>query len=107
MRKAEQLVINELVKGYVELVNAEIDEAQLVGKLRTCNAKVYETKSFYILKSYNTVVACIYKQTDTLVDFSRLVYGYTSTTAQHISKFEKDYCTGKWNCKERLQYREV
>lgn len=107
MRKAEQLAINEEVKGYVERVNTEIDAAQLVAKLRTCNAYVYETKSFYFLKSYNTIVSCIYKPTDTLVDFLRLVYGYTSTSAQHISKFEKDYCTGKWNCKERLQYREV
>lgn len=75
--------------------------------LRTCNAKVYETPSYYVLRSYNTIVAFICKETDTLYDVLRYVYGYTSTSAQHISKFEKDYCAGKWNCKMRLTYRAV
>ena len=39
--------------------------------------------------------------------FLRAVYGYTSTSAQHISKFDKDYGRGTWGCKERVTYREV
>ena len=76
-------------------------------KLRSCNARVYELPSYYVLESYNTIVAFIDKNTDTLYDVLRMVYGYTSTSAQHISKFEKDYCNGKWNCAERFTYRDI
>ena len=107
MKKAKQYQINEDVKHFLDVLVTELNTANKVARLRTYNAYVYETKSFYILKSYRTFVACIYKPTDTLVDFIRFVYGYTSASAHHISKFEKDYCTGKWKCKERLRYREV
>ena len=52
-------------------------------------------------------MAAIDVRTDTLYDFLRYVYGYTSTSAQHISKFSKDYGMGKWGCANRLTYREV
>lgn len=76
-------------------------------RLRTCQAYVYETPSFYVLRSYNTVVAIIDKSSDICYDFLRAVYGYTITSAQHISKFDKDYGRGKLACKERVTYREV
>lgn len=76
-------------------------------RLRTCQAYVYETPSFYVLRSYNTVVAIIEKSTDTCYDFLRGVYGYTNTSAQHISKFDKDYGRSTCGCKERVTYREV
>lgn len=72
-------------------------------RLRTCQALVMETKNYYILRSYGTYVACIEKSSDTLVDVLRTVFGYTATSCQHISKFEKDYCAGKWNCANRLR----
>lgn len=76
-------------------------------RLCTCQAYVYETPSFYVLRSYNTVVAIIEKKTDTCYDFLRGVYGYTSTSAQHISKFDKDYGRGTCGCIQRVTYREV
>lgn len=76
-------------------------------KLRTCQACVIETEHYYILRSYRTFVAAIAKDADVLYDFLRFTYGYTSTSAQHISKFEKDYCKGKWSCAERLTYRSL
>lgn len=74
-------------------------------RLRSCNAWVYETENYFILRSYNTLVACINKNTDTLSDVLRTVYGYTSTSAQHISKFNHDYCKGHWGCSVRLVAR--
>lgn len=76
-------------------LNAAMDELKTslfpCRRLRTCSAWVYETEHYYILKSYDTVVACIHKESDTLFDGLRLVYGYTLTSGQHIRKFSKDY----------------
>lgn len=61
-------------------------------RLRTCSAWVYETEHFYILRSYNTFyVAIIRKENAQCYDLLRYVYGYTSTSAQHIAKFCSDY----------------
>lgn len=60
-------------------------------QLRHCKACVYETDTWYLLKSYNTLVAAIRKTTGDCFDALRYVYGYTSTSAQHIAKFRNDY----------------
>jgi hypothetical protein len=93
----------------VNRYNEEVKETILYHGtyLRTCQAYVYETPSFYVLRSYNTVVAIIDKSRDICYDFLRAVYGYTNTSAQHISKFDKDYGRGVYGCKERVTYREV
>ena len=110
MRKVTQKFMNEICK---ERYQEAMDELYANGldpkakKLRSCQARVYETATFYILESYSTIVAFIDKDIDTLYDVLRYTYGYTATSAQHISKFEKDYCTGKWSCADRLTYREV
>ena len=109
MSKKEQALTNEKVIAMVDKYNEEVKQNVLHNgkRLRTCQAYVYETPSFYVLRSYNTVVAIIEKKTDTCYDFLRAVYGYTSTSAQHISKFDKDYGRGAWGCKERVTYREI
>lgn len=109
MTKREQALINEAVISMVNKCDAEVNlNALHHGKrLRTCNAYVYETPSFYVLRSYNTVVAIIEKSTDTCYDFLRYDYGYTNTSAQHISKFDKDYGRCMWGCKERVTYRVI
>lgn len=104
-KKIEQEKINE--KAYT-IFNEALKEYKWDlprKRLRTCNAEVYESRNYYILKSYNTIIACIDKNNDILVDALRTEYGYTSTSSQHISKFEKDYCKGKWNCAERFTTR--
>ena len=122
MKKEMQRQINKAVENeYENLVN-ELNEKDVnnyykypwfksgknFGKqLRSCQAYVMETENYYVLKSYNTIIACINKSNDALYDFLRGVYGYTSTSAQHISKFNKDYCKGKWNCAETYTYRTV
>lgn len=109
MSKKEQALMNEEVLATVNRYNEEVKENVLHHgtRLRTCQAMVYETPSFYVLRSYNKVVAVIEKSSDTCYDFLRAVYGYTTASAQHISKFDKDYGRGKFGCKERVTYREV
>ena len=60
-------------------------------RLRTCQAWVYETDNYYLLRSYNTIVALIRKDNKQGYDVLRGVYGYTNTSAQHIAKFFSDY----------------
>ena len=79
---------------YGKLVD-ELQPQNLIGKekrLRSSNAYVMETKHYYVLRSFKTVVAFIDKQTDTLYDVLRYVYHYTPSSAAHIRKFEDDYC---------------
>ena len=60
-------------------------------RLRTCSATVGYTDDFIYLRSYDTIVCII--DTDSLeaFDILRTEYGYTATSAQHISKFLHDY----------------
>lgn len=76
-------------------------------RLRTCQSRVASIGRFYVLQSYDTIIAVIDRTTDTLYDFLRYVYGYTSTSAKHIAKFNHDYCNRYWGCENRLTYREV
>lgn len=109
MTKKAQIEANNEVLKAVDRYNEEIKGTGLHHgtRLRTCQAYVYETFSFYVLRSYSTVVAIIDKNNDICYDFLRAVYGYTSTSAQHISKFDKDYGHGAYGCKKRVTYREV
>ena len=64
-----------------------------VGRLKSCQAWIYECDSYFYLVSYNTIVACVDKESKIGYDFLRKVYGYTSTSAQHISKFMHEYAS--------------
>ena len=59
-------------------------------QLRTCQAWTYENEDYIYLMSYNTIVAVYEKETKELADVLRLVYGYTATSAKHISKFSNE-----------------
>ena len=64
---------------------------QKIGQLYNCSATVYRLGHLLVLKSYNTFV-CIFDTTNNeFYDFLRYVYGYTNTSAQHISKF-MEFC---------------
>ena len=75
-------------------------------RLRNCQATVYAYDTgkglSYVLKSYSTIVAMVWESGE-CYDFLRYVYGYTATSAQHISKFFKDYAPAN---AERLTYRD-
>lgn len=109
LSKKTQIEANKEVLAAVDRYNEEVKGTILHHgtRLRNCQAYVYETPSFYVLRSYKTVVAIIEKNSDICYDFLRGVCGYTKASAQHISKFDKDYGRGTCGCKERVTYREV
>ena len=98
MGKKEQIADNAIIEQYIDELNAEISVYGLHywERLRSCQAYVFTTKHFIVLRSYSTIVAAIYQRTPTaapvFIDFLRLVYGFTRTSAQHIAKFKYDYC---------------
>lgn len=95
MKKNEQLKINSRVEEIIDTISGELwaDNIEHVGQLRTCNAHVYKVGKNYLLRSYNTWVAAIFKEkaVPVFIDFLRYTYGYTNTSAQHISKFKHDF----------------
>lgn len=97
-----QANINTACKVAMEDAKHELNGNTKAKQLRSCNAMVYDTKNYYLLKSYNTFVACIDKNSDILYDALRIVYGYTASSARQIAKFNNDYCQGVWTCKEHL-----
>lgn len=73
-----------------------------IEQLNHCQATVFETEKYLLLRSYQTIVAAIDKSTGICYDWLRLVYGYTATSAQHIRKFATQYGNGVVKCwKER------
>ena len=101
--KHNQREINDACRAYYDAAMYERGQMPLAWKrLRTCNAAVLETPNFYILRSYNTVVAVVDKYTGSTWDVLRMLYGYTSTSAQHIAKFAADYGNGK-----RYTWRDI
>lgn len=105
-----QIAINYTCRAYYDSAMAEREQMPWIPdnkpspwkRLRSCSAEVLETPSYFILRSYNTVVAVIDKQTRYTWDVLRMVYGYTATSAQHIAKFSNDYGNGK-----RYTWRDI
>lgn len=93
MKLSAQRQINADVKeAYTDLLHCiDTHGSRKIGRLRTCNAVVYETYGYTYLESYGTKIACIGHDDNICYDFLRLVYGYTATSAQHINKFMRDY----------------
>ena len=106
MTKFQQKTMNDYVlKNYINMMEEYTSKYWYdCIRLRNCQAVVFETRNFFVLKSYDTIVAHIDKFTGQKFDFLRYVYGYTSTSAQHISKFFRDYGDFRVNV---YTYREV
>ena len=93
-----EMCLDVYSNAYDEYFNGELN----VKQLRRCNAEVYDTVGYFLLRSYNTIVAVVEKSTGSTWDVLRMVYGYTATSAQHIAKFTADYGNGK-----RYTWREI
>lgn len=91
MTRREQLITNDYCEREIQIVNAELGKVLSVRRLHKCQAYVYETASYYLLKSYSTFVAFIRKSDWECFDILRNVYGYSASSAQHIAKFKRDY----------------
>ena len=107
MKKQEIIKENDIVLGALNNLDEAIEDngAKYLSdlkftRLRTCNARVATVSGYIVLVSYNTMVAFI--KDGFLYDVLRYVYGYTSTSSQHIAKFARDY-----GVKERHTWREV
>ena len=93
-QKMKQQIINNAIHlALNEFENQNYNMVKM-GRLRTCNATVYENERYIVLISYTTTVAFIDKREQKAYDILRLIYGYTSTSAQHIAKFFNDYARG-------------
>ena len=104
MKKEEQRIINDNILREWKKATRELEPGReyTIKRLRTCSAKVLTTEHYHFLKSYNTIIAFIDKNTDTCYDVLRYVYVYTSTSAQHIAKFRHDYGNGKYGCEHEM-----
>ena len=102
-QKQKQQIINSAIHLALNEFENHNDGLVKVGRLRTCNATVYENERYIVLISYTTAVAFIDKQERKAYDILRLVYGYTSTSAQHIAKFFSDYARGY----EQYRYYDI
>ena len=91
MTKSQQKEINEQAYKIFDDAVVELRRHHPIDRLRSCRAYVHDTPNFYVLQSYNTLIACIDKRTGILVDVLRTEYCYTATSAQHITKFASDY----------------
>ena len=83
---------NEVNKNYYRGIEGILYYAFKNGKrvcrLYTCNAEILECMGVLVLVSYGTPIA-VYMKDGSLYDCLRVVYGYTATSSQHISKFKK------------------
>jgi len=110
MKKEQQYAINRECLEAIQRFNeyrASVVSANGIERLRTCQASVIIFDDYFLLRSYNTLVAFIDRKTDTLYDVLRYVYGYTSTSAQHIAKFRHDYGGERYGCTRELTWRSV
>lgn len=91
MTRREQIIMNDYCEREISEYEADLGKILSLRRLHKCQAYVYETERYYILKSFATVVAFIRKSDGECFDILRIVYGYSATSAQHIAKFKRDY----------------
>lgn len=108
IKQFNQGIVNATAEAIFNSACDELDAMREYNykRLRSCTAWVFETENFYILKSYDTFIAAIDKRSNFAVDVLRMVYGYTSTSAQHISKFIHDFTPYPWNS-PRYTWRDI
>lgn len=86
-KRQMQNMYNGVVKEYYERLCVLPGDVTKVKRLYACKAKMLFYDNVVLLMSYNTIVAAFDIDESTVYDFSRYVYGYTPTTAQHVRKF--------------------
>lgn len=94
MMNATQILHNTDCEVMANSISAQIVEGGFTEwrKFRYCSAETScNWYGIHLLKSYNTIVAAYDEETGVGYDFLRFTYGYTPTSAQHISKFFKIY----------------
>ena len=72
-------------------------------RLYSCSAEIWEYKGILALISYGTPIA-VYTD-GALYDCLRVVYGYTATSAKHISKFKKWLAENNYPVKNDVRFK--
>ena len=102
-KQAQQFENEYCLQGFHWMENIIKSEQPISNtRLFTCSACVLEYDKIYVLQSYATPIALIEKETGVCYDFLRYVYGFTRTSAQHISKFMT-----KYNSNKKVLYRPL
>ena len=72
-------------------------------RLYSCSAEIWEYDGILALVSYGTPIA-VCPLEGSLYDCLRVVYGYTATSAQHISKFKKWLAENNYPVKHDVRF---
>lgn len=84
---------NEDAKRYYKdiesLLYSVYNNGKRLCRLYSCSAEIWECNGILALVSYGTPIAVFTPSDGSLYDCLRVVYGYTATSSQHISKFKK------------------
>ena len=92
MFKLFEINKNEVAKRYYKEIESFLysvfNNGKKICKLYYCSAEIWEYDGMFALVSYGTPIA-VYMTDGSLYDCLRVVYGYTATSSQHISKFKK------------------
>lgn len=75
-------------RGIEGILHYAFKNGKKLCRLYSCNAEIWECEGMLVLVSYGTPIA-VYTDEWSLYDCLRVVYGYTATSSQHISKFKK------------------
>ena len=98
---------NRVFYSNIESILYEVfNNCERIRTLYYCNAEIWEYKGFLALVSYKTPIAVYAPDNATLYDCLRIVYGYTATSAQHISKFSKWLAMNNYPLNSFVRFRD-
>lgn len=90
MQRIENQLVEQDWERAKKVWNNVSKELEEVVRLDYCQAWTYQTRGYSFLISNETIVAFVDVR-GILYDVLRLVYGYTATSAKHISKFRNKF----------------
>ena len=95
--------VKRYYRGIESLLYSAFNNGKKRCKLYSCNAEIWECSGILILVSYGTPIA-VYTSDGSLYDCLRVVYGYTATSSQHISKFKKWLAENNYNVQYAVRF---
>ena len=107
MFKVYNINKNEDDKSYykdIEIILYSVfNNGKKLCRLYSCSAEIWEYDGILVLVSYGTPIA-VCTLDGSLYDCLRVVYGYTATSAQHISKFKKWLAENNYPVKHDVRF---
>lgn len=103
MKKAEQKIINDFcMEKWAEAYEYIGKHDYHIKPFRKCSAELIVSDRYIFLRSYRTLISVYDVDRNCVFDCLRYMYGYTSTSAQHISKFYHDMKANEFYRWERI-----